>query len=223
MRQLSIALLAIVICTCACAQTEEQWQATSELVKAEVNRIAVFVDQASEGRSRLLVASGNAADLPPVGRYVILPSAGWGHMPFATAHRVSEPFGFDIGNGVECRILGAVVLGMGGTMLGGPQKIGPGVYLLALQPESRTTSKAILLIDLRIDDDGRPEYKVLGKGELQPEPTNRGSSKPYVEAWYPDTNLYHDGVSTCTTLFIDMAWKSENYMFRLVEMDIWTG
>ncbi len=221
MRLLSVMTTMLLLCTCVCAQTEEQWQATGELVKAEVNRIAVFVHRASDHKSRLLVGSGDAAALSPVGKYVMLPSAGWGYMPFATAYRVSEPFSFDIGTGAVCRILGAVVLGVGGKMPGTPRKIDHGVYMLALQPESRTTSKAVLVIDLRVDDDGRSEYKVLGKADLQPGPTNRGSSKPYVEAWFPDTNLYHDGISTSTTLFIEMAWKNEKHTLRLAEMDIW--
>lgn len=220
-RLLLVVTIALALRTCACAQTEEQWQATGDLIKAEVNRIAVFADQASEHKSRLLVASGNAAELT-CGGFVMLPSAGWGYMPFATAYPVSEPFAFDIGSGVECRILGAVVLGVGGTMLGARQKVDPGVYVVAFQPESQKTSKAILLIDLRMSDDGRPEYKVLGKGALDRRPTDRGAAQPYVEAWFPDTNLFDDG-STCTTLKIDMAWKSESYMFRLVDMNIWMG
>lgn len=220
-RLLSVVATMFVLCTSVCAQTEEQWQATSELIKAELNRITVFVHKASDHKSRLLVGSGDAAVLTSRG-FAILPSAGWGHMPFATAYRVSEPFSFDIGV-FECRILGAVVLGVGGTMLGTPQKINPGVYMLAFQPESKGTSKAILLIDLRIDDDGRRQYKILGTGALDPRPTDRGTSSPYVNAWFPDTNLYDDGISTGTTLFIDMAWRSESYMFRLVEMDIWMG
>lgn len=223
MRLLSVMTTMLLLCTCVCAQTEEQWLATGELVKAEVNRIAVFVHEASDHKSRLLVGSGDAAALSPVGKYVMLPSAGWGYMPFATAYRVSDPFAFDIGTGVECRILGAVVLGVGGKLPGTPRKIDHGVYMLAFQPESPKTSRAILLVDLRLSDDGRPEYKVLGKGDLARGPTNRGSSKPYVEAWFPDTNLYDDGISTSTTLFIEMAWKNEKYTFRLVEMDIWIG
>ncbi len=222
MRALVVLSLIVMLCTCACGQTEEQWQATGELVKAELNRIAVFVHEASDHKSRLLVGSGDPAALTAQA-FVILPSAGWGHMPFATAYRVSDPFGFDIGNGVECRILGAVVMGVRGTMLGTSQKIRSGVYMLAFQPESPKTSKGILLIDLRIDDDGRPEYKVLGKGDLARGPTDKGSSKPYVEAWFPDTNLYDDGVSTYSTLLVELAWKSEKYSFRLVEMDIWIG
>ncbi len=88
------------------------------------------------------------------------------------------------------------------------------MYLLAYSQHA----KRVFLIEVKTESDGRVTYRELGRVGLENSDISRGSAHPYVGLWFPTEELLADD-NPCNRVTIDLAWKRESYMFRVVDVD----
>ncbi len=177
-----------------------------ELLDARLGQAALVVQDASDGRSRLLISSGVDA-WARMSR--IYRSTNWGELPHARAYRVSQPVDAEMEGVGRCRLLGALFLSKQAEIIGGGEAP-VGVHLLANDSESGS----VKLIGVRIHGDGRVTYKALGG--VKPE-VRKGAQKPTVGAWFPNIEPLQDD-NPPYRLTLDFAWEQEGYMFRLLDL-----
>ncbi len=181
-----------------------------EVEKARLGALAVVVQQLSGGKSRLLLSSGEGA-VPTLG--MVVRRIDWGDLAQVRAYRLSEPFDVDVEGMRHCRLLGALFLIQDATVVGG-QRIEGGLYLLAYSPDA----KRVVVVEAKVYGDGRVAYRPLGRVPLENSDTVRGTADPYVGVSFPtEETLADDNPSNRVT--IDLAWKRESYMFRIVDMN----
>ncbi len=178
----------------------------SELLENRLGQLAVVVHDASDGKSRLMIASGATA-WASMSR--IYRSTNWGDLPHARAYRVSQPLDADLAGIGKCRLLGALFITKQADIIGGGEAP-VGVHLLAY----RSDVDIVVVVDVRVHGDGRVAYKSLGG--VKPE-MSKGTSKPYVGAYFPNIEPLQDD-NPPYRLTLDLAWEQEGYMFRLLDV-----
>lgn len=208
MRTAALLLILISLNGVAYAQRPETEQSVlmSKLLAARLGQLAQVVQDASDGKSRLLISSGATA-WAHFSR--IYRSTNWGDLPHARAYRVSQPFDAELEYVGRCRLLGALFLTKQAEILGGGD-VPVGVHLLA----NHLDSGSIILIGVRVHGDGRVSYRALGG--VKPE-MHKGTSRPYVSATFPNIEPLQDD-NPPYRLTLDLAWEQEGCMFRLLDV-----
>lgn len=204
----------LLLAQTACGQLllpETEYSVEAERVlKTRLGRIALVVHRQSGGKSRLLISSGEGAN-PNMG--MVVHRIKWGGIPPTRAYRVSEPVDADLDGIGQCRLLGALFTHEDATIVSG-QSITSGVYLLAYLPPA----KKVLVIDIKVEGDGRVTYRELGRVGLENADISRGSPNPYVGVWFPTEELLADD-NPYNRVTVDLVWKQESYMFRIVDVN----
>lgn len=203
--------IAAILCVLA-GGASAQWMETEQsrmmdaLLKARLSQLALIIQQESDGRSRLLIASGVDAWARLTRIYR---SVNWGELPHSRAYRVSQPFDADLQGIGKCRLLGALFLTKEAEIIGGGE-VSVGVHLIAY----RADTDLVVLIDVNVRGDGRIRYTELGG--VKPE-MHKGAQKPYVGAWFPNMEPLQDD-NPPYRLTLDFVWEQEGYMFRLLDL-----
>jgi len=189
------------------------------LLRCELDRLAVLVDTASQGKAQVLVGSGVGAN--PAAGDAVRP-LGYGGLGFITVYPASMPAGLKLPDIGWAKVLGAVRIIVPAAASGSDAKAEAGLYLLANLPDAVARipfyaadgPTRLALVSLAVDDRGKVTLKQarsVPATREEPKELDFKGSGPGISVRFPGEPLGQ--------VVVELTWKESdgfhNYRFAL--------